>query len=197
MVRSLILVFALALVPVAADAAPKKKELLLQPLMDEMVPTGATATKAQEKAIKRSESCLKQDNNWLRAQRDEAPLNQIYELVGGAVVCWQGAEKKSAAGGEESAPVHWWTSGRARYIETFRSWLWSLDAKLSGDVRHVCKRLDVAVKEGGAAAAASENLAEKYQGAAAKALAHQLSADITALNEAVTSEYANQRCSKQ
>lgn len=197
MIRSLILVFALALVPLAADAAPKKKELLLQPLLDEMVPAGAVATKAQDKAIKRSESCLKQDRNWLRAQNDEVPLNQLYELVGGAVVCWQGAEKKSAAGGEESAVVHWWTQGRARYIETFRSWLWSLDAKLSGDNRHVCKRLDVALKEGNAAAEAADGLAEKYEGAAAKALAHQLSADATALNQAVTSEYANQRCGKR
>jgi hypothetical protein len=189
------LALALLLVPLLAQAAPKKaKELLLQPLVDEITQPGVELTKAQTIAVKRSETCIKQDRNWLRAQQDEVPLTQLRELLDSAVVCWQGAEKKSAAGGEETARIHWWTTGRARYIESLRTWLYAMEAKYSNDKRHICQRLDSAARSGAAAVNASEGLAEKYEGAKAKALAFQLSTDSTSLHEAILDEVKHQRC---
>ncbi len=195
--RVLLTLLALALVPALAHAGPKKpKELLLQPLVDEMKDGDTPLTKGQEIAAKRAEACLKQDMNWVRGQQNDVPINQLYESLGSAVVCWQGAEKKTASFGEEAAPVHWWTAGRARYIESFRSWVWALDAKQSGDTRHVCKRLQSASAEGVAALDAAEGLADKYQGASAKALAYQLETDGKSLGEAISGEIKNQRCNK-
>ena len=187
---------ALTLAPAPADAAPKAKVLLLQPLVDELTPAGVDGafSKEQERAIKRSEACLQQDGNWLRAQRDEVPVGQIYELVGGAVVCYQGAEKKVTEAGEAAAPILAWTVARRHYIESFRSYLWALDAKLSGDKRHVCQRLKEAEHEGVAAAGAADGLVDRYEKAPAKTLAAQLMADVKGLNEAILAEVKNQRC---
>ena len=187
---------ALALVSAQADAVPKAaKEMLLQPLVDEMKQGDEPLTKEQEIAAKRAEACLKQDGNWLRGQQNEIPLNQLYELLGSAVVCWQAAEKKTGTFGEPAAAVHAWTAARTRYMECFRGWVWALDAKMSNDPRHVCKRLKAASSAGAAALVASDGLAEKYKSPTAKALAYQLQNDSKTLGEAVASEIKNQRCS--
>lgn len=195
--RILLVLLAAALVPALAQGAPKQaKEMLLQPLVDEMKQGDAPLTKGQEVAAKRAEACLKQDANWLRGQRNEIPLNQLYELLGSAVVCWQGAEKKSASFGEEAAAVLGWTAARARYMESFRSWIWALDAKFANDQRHLCQRLKSASSEGIAALKATDGLAESYSGPTAKALAYQLHNDTKTLAEAISSEVKNQRCSE-
>ncbi len=197
MPRPLLLLLAALLLPAAGQAAPKKaKELLLQPLVEEMKAPEVELTKAQAVAVKRSESCLQQDSNWLRAQQNQVPVSQLYELLGSAVVCWQGAEKKAAAAGAEGLALHGWTAGRTRYMESFRSWMWAVDAKMSNDRRHICQRLETASKEALASVQAADGLAERYQGAGAKAMAFQLEADSKVMAETVSTEYKNQRCSK-
>jgi hypothetical protein len=196
--RAVPLLLALLLSAPLAHAGPKQpkqpKPLLLQPLVDEMQPGETPLTKAQDLAVRRSEACLKQDGNWLRAQENQVPVNQLYELLSSAVVCWQGAEKKAAAGGEEAAAVARWTAGRTRYMEAFRSWIWAIDAKISNDQRHICQRLTTASQEGAAAIQAADGLSGFYEGAAARALAMQLAADSKSLAEAVGGEFKNQRC---
>lgn len=181
----------------SALAAPKARAMLLQPLADELaVPEGQEQSKDVVKGLNVAERCLKQDRSWQRSQENQVPVNQLYESLSSAVVCWQGAEKKAQKAGEPGAPLAWWTTARARYIESFRTYLWAIDAKLAGDRAFVCRRLGSAMVEKAAAEAAGAGLADKYQQVAAQALAAQLSADIGGLAEAIEAEHKNQGCGK-
>ncbi len=180
-----------------AQKAKKAKEMLLAPLAAEFAPAeGEELSKDSKKALNVSERCLKQDRSWLRAQENQVPVNQLYESLSSAVVCWQGAEKKAAKAGEVAAPLAWWTAARARYIESYRTYLWAIDAKLAGDRAFVCRRLGSALTESNLAIDASEGLSDKYKGVAAQALAAQLMADVGGLSSAIGSEHKNQGCGK-
>lgn len=180
----------LLLVPALAFAAPKAKVMKLQPLIDEV---GASASKEALAAVQAAERCLKLDENWEMAQEQRIPPNQLYELLATAVVCWQGAEKK-AGKAADGAPLVAWTAARARFVESYRSFVWAIDAKVSSNNEHVCKRMKTAQTELAAALAAADKLDGAMQTAAAKGWAAAQAKSTRDFASIFEGEASAQRC---
>jgi len=186
------------LLPVSSDAREmKRKPLLLDGLGEELAAKGEY-TDDMYKGLKKADACLKADAHWEREQSrpgSNIPINQIYETLASAVVCWQGAEKKAQKLGDDFAPVTRWVTARTRYIESYRSFVWSLDAKMSGDRAQVCRRLGTAKEQTEAATAAAADLASTYTTPLAQALGAQLDSEAQGLRQIVGDEFLNQKCS--
>ena len=176
----------------AAQKAPKPLKFL-SALVDEAASRGEI-TKEVQRALRYADRCLADDGNWERGMKNRVPVNQTYELLGGAVMCWQSAEKKFAkVGGVLDVPGKW-VSARARYIETFRGYLWGIHAKMNGARSQACRRLREATRQAVLANKASTGLADQFTVDAAKSLAlaaEQMSADM---GEIVAAEFKNQKC---
>ncbi len=176
----------------AAKKAPKPLKFL-SALVDEAASHGEI-TKAAHKALRYADRCLVDDGNWERGMKNQVPVNQTYELLGGSVMCWQTAEKKFAKAGEALAVPAKWVTARARYIEAFRGYLWGIDAKMSGERSQACRRLREATRQAGVANEASVGLAAAFTADSAKALAlaaEQLSGEMGVI---VATEFKNQKC---
>jgi hypothetical protein len=186
-----LLILALLLLPLSVQARPKGPSLI-EPLVAEL--TLDPANKDQAKAIKAAERCLDTDSLWERAQENNDPISQVYESLTTAVTCWQGAEKKAAKAGEAMGSLPAWVSARARYLESFRSFVWALDAKFAGNQTYICKRLQTARVEGAAAVVAAENLVDRFGTNEAKALAAAQEATTAAMAQNIADEFAHQKC---
>jgi hypothetical protein len=193
------ILLALALLPLlvavpalAAKKAPKPLKHL-QSLVDEVATAGAVSDDAF-KALRYADRCLVADKNWERGMDNQIPINQLYEQVGGAVTCWQTAEKKLARVGESVAVPATWVSARARYIEAFRGYLWGIDAKLGGKRNQVCRRLREATVQAVAANEASASLADKFKGEAARLLAAAAEQMSGQLGQTIAAEFKHQKC---
>jgi len=191
------LVFLLAavlLVPASATAKPKDRPKLLQPLEDELTAKGELS-KDLSKLLKVGEFCMSDDKRWDKAMSDgQTSISIIREMLIDSVVCWQRAEKKAGKLGEAASPAAEYYAARARYMETFRSFIWAIEAKNVQDRLSVCKRLKTAMDEAGAANTAADGLADKFTTEDGKVLALATMQTSKGLGEQITDEYANQRC---
>jgi len=197
MTRTLLLSIAVLLVLPATSLAAKKKEpkpLVLEPLAAELRASQGELSGDQLKVLKIAGRCLVSDKHWERGQENNIPVNQIYELLASSVVCWQGAEKKGAKLGESFAAVNRWMVARARYVECLRSFIWGIDAKLSGDRAQVCRRMKTAIEQSAQASEAAAALQESYSTEGAQALAGQMLAEAKGMAEMVGGEFRNQKC---
>jgi hypothetical protein len=188
------------LVPVAAQAGKKpmkRKPLQLDPLGEE-VATRGEYTDDLYKALRKADRCLDTDRNWQRDQErpgdSRISPNSLYELLASSVVCWQEAEKKALAQGEVFAPAALWISARARYIETYRQFVWAISAKMDGDYGKTCRRLAEATELLGDTQSSAKGMAEKYTLPGAQALGAQADAEAEALAGMVLSEVSVQKC---
>jgi len=191
--------FSLTLVlPVASHAKKKKapKPLVLEALAVELRGQDGELTADQTKALKVAGRCVRDDAIWARAMENREPVTQTYETLAGAVVCWQGAEKKAGKLGEEFAAQQRFISARARYIETLRSFYFALTEKFrtGADQERLCDRLKVALGEAGQANALGADLASAFTDEGARAMAGQLDADIKHWGELVAGEFKHQKC---
>lgn len=198
--RITLLLLALALLLPAAAAAGKKpmkrKPLLLDPLGVEIAAKGEF-TDDLYKTLRVADRCLDGDKHWQREQErpgTNVPVNSLYELLSGAVVCWQGAEKKATKAGEPFAPATPWIVARARYLEAYRSFMWAIVAKMEGDRAVVCRRLETAREEAGAAITAGSGLADLFNNTEAKSMGLQLDQEAQALGAMIEDEYRHQKC---
>jgi len=178
-----------------AQAAKKQPKPLkhLSALVEEVAAHGEISKEAH-KALSYADRCLRDDATWERGMQNQVPVNQTYELLSGAVMCWQSAEKKFAKVGDSLSVAGKWVSARARYIEAFRGYLWGIDAKMSGERSQACRRLREAVRQAALANDASVGLADAFTVDSAKALAlaaEKLSGEMGAI---VASEFKNQKC---
>jgi hypothetical protein len=176
----------------AANKAPKPLKFL-SALVDEAASKGELGKDAH-KALRYADRCLVDDGNWERGLKNQVPVNQTYELLGGSVMCWQSAEKKfQKVAGSLLIPAKW-VSARARYIEAFRGYLWGIDAKMSGDRTQACRRLREATRQAVLANESSAGLADSFAVDAAKALAlaaEKMSGEMGAI---IATEFKNQKC---
>ena len=179
---------------VAKKKAPKP--LVLEPIAVDLRVDGAELSKDQLKALKVAGRCVKDDALWARALENREPLTQIYEMLAGAVVCWQGAEKRAGKVAEEFSAAKSFITARTRYIEMLRSFYFALGEKFRAGADHdrLCDRLRAAVGEAAAANEAASGLIEKFNNDPARQLAAQLDADIRGTGEQVAAEYKNQKC---
>ena len=122
------------------------------------------------------------------------PVSRIYEYLQSAVFCWQTAEKKATKVGDSAEPAASYYAARARYIESFRSYIWGIEAKLAGDKMMTCKRLKVAATEAVIANTASEGLAEKFATDDGKLLGAVTTTSATELGATIASELEHQKC---
>ena len=186
-----ILTLALAL---PAVAAPGKKELVSQPLIDELAARGPLPEKAL-KVMRPVERCLRDDKTWERGLGNELTANQLYELMASAVTCWQTTEKRLTKAGPDYAAVLPFVVARARYVEAFRDYLWGVDARLSSkDPSQVCRRFKTALASATTANDVARGLADSFGADTAKALAagqDKLAADLGGY---IAKEYEDQRC---
>ncbi len=176
----------------AAKKAPKALKFL--PALVEEASSKGELSKEAYKALRYADRCLGDDRNWERGMKNQVPVNETYELLGGAVMCWQTAEKKLTKVGDSLAAPAKWVSARARYIEAFRGYLWGIDAKMSGARAQACRRLREATRQAVLATEASVGLADLFSVESAKALAlatEQMSVEMGAV---VASEFKNQKC---
>ena len=198
--RLLLSLLAVSLLLPGFALAKKKtpKPLVLEPIAAELRVGGAELSKNQTKALKVAGRCLQDDALWARALENREPLTQIYEMLSGSVVCWQGAEKKAGKVSEEFGAAKSFITARARYIETLRSFYFALGEKFRAGADHdrLCDRLRTAVGEAAAANSIGADLQQKFNGDGAKLLAAQLDADIRGIGEQVAAEFKNQKCSK-
>jgi len=179
--------------PASAGKKAPKPLKHLQSLVEESA-TAGPLDKDAFKALRYADRCLVSDKQWERAQANQVPINQLYEQLSSAVACWQTAEKKMVKTGEPVAVATLWVSARARYIESYRGYLWGIDAKLSGNRYQVCKRLREAARQAAVANEASSGLSEKFTGPVAivlAAAAEQLSGQ---LGEVIATEFTHQKC---
>lgn len=184
------------LVPLAASAKKKAKPLVLEPLAADIRAKTGELTTDQTKALRQAGRCLEGDRFWAREMENRDPVNQTYETLAGAVVCWQGAEKKAGKQDEGFASAKRFIQARTRYVETLRSFYFALTEKLrtGADQGRLCERLSIALGEAGKANELGAGLAEVFQNEEARALAAQLDADIKYWGEGVASEYKHQKC---
>ncbi len=194
---ALLLVVLSLLLPTAAVAKELKRKPLkkLDVLGIELAAKGEYSDDMY-KAVRKADRCLEADRNWLREQErpDPVPVTQLYELVAGAVVCWQGAEAKALKLGPEFEPATLWIQSRTRYIESFRSFLWGIVAKYDGEQAVTCRRLTTAMEEAAAMQAASMGLATKYTTEGAQALGAQADGEAAALGQMIADEFRHQKC---
>ncbi|HCP45056.1 MAG TPA: hypothetical protein DIU15_03390 [Deltaproteobacteria bacterium] len=183
------------LVPFAAEAKGKKKKkpLQLQALVDELAARGEVSDDMM-KAIRFADRCRDSDKRWERGMEDQVPVNQLYEQLAGAVFCWQSAEKKAGKLGGAFEPVTRWVATRARYIETFRGYVWAIDAKLAGESAQVCRRLGAAAEQASAGHKSAEGLIDLYTVEAAKMLAARVDADVEQAGAMIAREIEVQKC---
>jgi len=194
--HSIVLLVALLLAPAVADAVPPqkpKRPMLLQPLQDELAGRGEIGKDAQ-KALKVGERCMNDDKRWDQALKDGLPVNDIYEMLQGAVFCWQNAEKKATKAGEVAKPATDYFAARARYIESFRTYIWGIEAKLIGDRLSTCKRLKTATTEAGTANTTADGLVEKFTTEDGKILAGATIRSAVDLGTTIADEYKRQKC---
>ncbi len=191
------LIFAGISLLIAAPLQAAKKEpkplKFLSALVEEVAARGEISKEAH-RALSYADRCLRDDSTWERGMKNRVPVNQTYELLGGAVMCWQSAEKKFAKVGESLSVPAKWVSARARYIEAFRGYLWGIDAKMSGERSQACRRLREATRQAGLANTASVGLADAFTADSAKALAlaaEKLSGEMGVI---VATEFKNQKC---
>ena len=184
--------------PLTASAKEKKKKpLALEPLAEEVrAHTGAELTKDQLKALRVASRCLDDDQFWAREMENREPVTQTYETLSGAVVCWQGAEKKASKLDDSFGSALGYIRARARYVEVLRSFYFSLTEKLrtGADIGRLCERLNTTLEQAAAANDAGAGLAESFQTPNAQALAAQLDADIAYWGELVANEHKHQKC---
>jgi len=182
----------IALPALAAKKEPKPLKQL-QPLVDETALVGPVSKDAF-KALRYADRCLTSDKNWERAQQNQVPINQFYEMLSSAVVCWQTAEKKLGKVGESVVTAGLWVSARARYMEAFRAYVWGVDAKQSGKRNQVCRRLKEATTLAVAANEASSGIVDKFTDANAKGLAMAADQLSEQLGAQIATEFSNQKC---
>ncbi len=188
----------LLLLPSLAGAAPKKKPIkfeYLQTLYDEAI-DGVPEDGHRDigKAIKVADRCSLDDARWAKAMDDgQTQVNVLYEMLQGAVVCWQGAERRVTKHGSLEAPTAF-VAARTRYLEAFRSYIWAIEAKLASDRQSTCTRLKTALTEVEKAAEATNGLVEKFKAEANQMLAAKAAADAKGLADTIADETANQRC---
>jgi len=195
LLNSLLLVVTVCLlVPMMANAKGKKKKpLQLQPLADELAVRGEISDDML-KTLRFADRCRQSDKRWERGMAEEVPINQLYEQLAGAVFCWQSAEKKSTKLGEAFEPVTRWVATRARYIETFRGYVWAIDAKLAGESAQVCRRLATAAEQAIAGNKSADRLKEFYSVESAKMLAARVDADVEQASAMIAREIEVQKC---
>ena len=189
------------LLPVAAVAKKKKKApkpLVLEAIAVDLRGEDGALDDDQRKALKVAGRCVRDDAIWARSIENREPVTQTYENLAGAVVCWQGAEKKAGKLGEGFAVAARFITARARYIETLRSFYFALTEKFrtGADSERLCDRLKVALGEAGAANAVGADLAAAFTDEGARAMAAQLDADIKHWGELVAQEFKNQKCAE-
>ena len=197
---TLILVMMTFLLPAGAVAMKKKKvkPLVLEALAVDLKADGAELSDAQFKALKVAGRCVRDDGLWAREMENREPVTQTYETLAGAVVCWQGAEKKAAKVTEEFSAQNQFVSARARYVETLRSFYFALTEKFrtGADQERLCDRLKTALSDAGKANDLGANLASSFRDPAAQAMSAQLDADIKHWGEIVATEFKHQKCAK-
>lgn len=189
----------LLLVPAAALAKKRApKPLVLEALAVDLRDADGELADDQGKALKVAGRCVQDDQRWAREMENREPVTQTYETLAGAVVCWQGAEKKAGKLGEPFAAATRFIGARARYVETLRSFYFALTEKgrTGADGQRLCDRLEVALGEAGAANDLGAGLATAFTNEDAKTMAAQLDADIKHWGELVATEYKHQKCSK-
>ena len=142
---SALLLALVLLVPAAALAGKKplkRKTLQLDPLGEEVATRGEFHDDLY-KVLRKADRCLDTDATWQREQQrpGDAAIHpsSLYELLASSVVCWQDAEKKAIAAGDVFSPATLWISSRARYMETYRQFVWGIVAKLDGNQTTTCK----------------------------------------------------------
>ncbi len=193
MIKPTVLLAVLLAIPVLATAAPKKRANLLQPLEDEMTAKGELP-KLMMKALKNGDRCIYDDKRWEQATHDGVSISDLYEMLQGAVFCWQDTEKKASKAGEGNQPAADYFRARARHIEAYRSYIWAMEAKGTNNRLLTCKRLKVAVEEVTAAITSADGLAEKFTSESGQALAAFATAQGDSLSAMITDEYSNQKC---
>lgn len=198
---TLILVMLTFLLPAGAVAKKKKKNakpLVLEALAVDLKADGAELSDAQVKALKVAGRCVRDDGLWAREMENREPVTQTYETLAGAVVCWQGAEKKASKVTEEFTAQSRFFSARARYVETLRSFYFALTEKFrtGADQERLCDRLKTALSDVGKANDLGADLASAFSDPGAQAMSAQLDADIKHWGEIVATEFKHQKCAK-
>jgi hypothetical protein len=193
-------VFSLLLLPPASALAKKKapKPLVLEGVAADFRDAAGELAADQTKALKVAGRCVQDDRIWAREMENREPVTQTYETLAGAVVCWQGAEKKAGKLGDSFAAATRFIAARARYVETLRSFYFALTEKFrtGADGQRLCDRLTVALGEAGAANELGADLAAAFTNEDAKTMSAQLDADIKHWGEVVATEFKHQKCSK-
>ncbi len=188
------------LLPVAATAKKKKspKPLVLEVLATDLRAEDGTLADDHRKALKVAGRCVQDDGIWAREMENREPVTQSYETLAGAVVCWQGAEKKAGKLGEPFSTAARFISARARYVETLRSFYFALTEKFrtGADGQRLCDRLRIALGEAGQANDLGAGIASAFKNDGARAMAAQLDADIKHWGEVVAAEFKHQKCSE-
>ncbi|MEE2828164.1 MAG: hypothetical protein VX498_03165 [Myxococcota bacterium] len=192
---SIPLLVLVVLLPVTASAKKPPKPMLLEPFAAELREQKGELSKQEDKALRVASRCLKDDELWVQRMEND-PVNRTYESLGGAVVCWQGAEKQALKSGDGFGAARQWIQTRTRYVETLRSFFFAMMEKLQpgADRKRVCDRLTTALKEVASAKSVGEALVEAFQSGSAKALAGQLDADVTHWGETLVQHFENQKC---
>ena len=189
----------LLLVPVSSLAKKKApKPLVLEGVAADFRDAAGELAADQVKALKVAGRCVQDDRIWAREMENREPVTQTYETLAGAVVCWQGAEKKAGKVEGSFAAATRLIGARARYVETLRSFYFALTEKFrtGADGQRLCDRLKVALGEAGAANDLGADLAAVFTNEAAKTMAAQLDADIKHWGEVVAAEFKHQKCSE-
>jgi len=189
----------LLLLPASALAKKKTpKPLVLEGLAADLRAASGELASDQLKALKVAGRCVQDDRIWAREMENREPVTQTYETLAGAVVCWQGAEKKAGKVGDSFAAATRFVAARARYVETLRSFYFALTEKFrtGADGQRLCDRLKVALGEAGAANGLGADLAAAFTDEGAKTMAAQLDADIKHWGEVVAAEFKHQKCSE-
>lgn len=182
-----------ALLASTAEAGAKPPKLhRLQPFADALSAT-APLDDAGWKALKTADSCLRDDQLWSSNDQGRT-ANQIYELAASAVLCWQAATKKAEAAGPNVAPLAAWVRARTRYVETFRAYIWGIDAKLTGDRKATCTRLLDAARSSALTQEAAQGLSAFWTTPDAQGLSAWLDREAAALGATVAAEAKTQQC---
>ncbi|MBJ95378.1 MAG: hypothetical protein CMP23_13025 [Rickettsiales bacterium] len=181
--------------PSSALAAGKvAKPLKHLEAMAEQARLKGDLSKEARRALKYADRCFSDDGIWERAVDNRASVNEIYEALSGAVICWQSAENKFAKAGAGLELPNRWVAARARYIEAFRGYLWGIDAKMSGDRTQACRRLRTATRQVGAANEAAAGLAEGFTVEEARKLALATQQQSAEMGSIIATEFQNQKC---
>lgn len=193
MTRLILCLLALSLPTIAAAKEKAPKPSFVQPLLDELATRGELS-KDQSKALKAAHRCIDSDRNWERGQDNQLTPTQLYEAASGAVVCWQGAEKKATKLGEAMVPATGWIAARARYLEAYRDYLWAIEAKLKGDRIFTCKRLVTAMGAREKMVDSHKGLAESFTVEHAQGFGALQTSLSDALAQSIEGEHGNQKC---